>query len=132
MSARTIAIEVIAVLAGAIIGILVDDILSWLFAGESFALLTSSLSRYILALITVAIFAVLYAKLPPTPAALASFFVGVFLPTIMEKVAFGDVASWPMILFLNIVFALVALLTYRLVHANGAVRKVASDVSDDL
>ncbi|MEF2073896.1 hypothetical protein [Consotaella aegiceratis] len=131
MSPRMIILESIAVLVGAVIGKLVGDVAAWLFVGESLFMLLASVGRYLVALITVALFAVLYAKLPPTPAALASFFVGVLVPALFAKIALGTLASWPAALLLGVVFSLVALLTYRLVHANARVRSLAAEAPED-
>ncbi|UIJ71551.1 hypothetical protein [Aurantimonas sp. HBX-1] len=129
MSPRLFVIEIIAVVAGAIIGTLVVDILSFVFAENAAFTMLASLGRLLVALVTVGLFAFYYSSMPPTPAALASFFTGVGLPAVIEKFGFDTVFSWGTILFLYAVFALVALFTYRFVHANGTVRKVAADVA---
>ena len=85
---------------------------------------------YILSLVTVAIFAALYAYLPGTPATLASLAVGILLPTVIAKFAFDSVQTLGTVLLLNLVFALVALSVYRFVHASGLVRRAAADVTD--
>lgn len=130
MSPKLILVEAIAVVAGAIIGTLVAGFFAWLFAGTPFATALFSGRDYVLALVVVVVFAVLYAKLEATPAVLASLAVGILLPTIIDRFAFGSSLSWAMLLFLNLVFALAALSTYRFVHANGAVRDVARQAAD--
>ena len=129
MSPRKILIETIAVIAGAVIGLIVFDIVGWLFAGTGFLALLSSVPRIVVAVIAVALFAVYYNTMPATPAALASFFTGVGLPALVERFAFGSILTWGTLLFLFAVFALVALFTYRFVHANGTVRSVAGDMA---
>ena len=129
MSPRMIVLEVIAVVAGAIIGLLVVDFFHWLFANGAFFALLSSLGRIVVALITVGLFAFYYRSMPPTPAALASFFTGVGLPAILDKFGFDSPLSWGTLLFLYAIFAVVTLFTYRFVHANAAVRRVAGEIT---
>lgn len=129
MSPRQFVLEVIAVVAGAVIGTLVVDVLSFVFADGAVFSMLASLGRLLIALVTVGLFAFYYRSMPPTPAALASFFTGVGLPAVIEKFGFDTLLSWGTILFLYAIFSLVALFTYRFVHASGTVRKVAADVS---
>lgn len=130
MSPKSILVETIAVAAGAIIGTLVAGFFAWLFAGVPFSTAMFSGREYVLALVVVVLFAVFYAKLPATPAVLASLGLGILLPTIIDRFAFGSSLSWTMLLFLNLVFAVAALSTYRFVHANGTVRDVARQAAD--
>lgn len=129
MSPRMIVLEVIAVVAGAIIGLLVVDFFHWLFADGAFFALLASLGRLVVALVTVGLFAFYYRSMPPTPAALASFFTGVGLPAVLDKFGFDSPLSWGTLLFLYAIFAVVALFTYRFVHANAAVRRVAGEIT---
>jgi len=129
MSPRMLVLEIIAVVAGAIIGLLVVDFFHWLFANGAFFALLSSLGRIVVALVTVGLFAFYYRSMPPTPAALASFFTGVGLPAILDKFGFDSPLSWGTLLFLYAIFAVVALFTYRFVHANAAVRRVAGEIT---
>ncbi|WP_102960397.1 hypothetical protein [Mangrovicella endophytica] len=119
---RTIAVEAIAVLAGAVIGTLLLDILNWLFFDGPFLGLVTSPGHLVVALITVGIYAFYYRSLPPTPAALAAFFTGVILPAVLHRYAFDSVLGWGGLLFLYVLFSLASLFTYRFVHANGFVR----------
>lgn len=130
MSMKLLIVDAIAIVAGAIIGTLVAGFFAWLFAGVPFATAMFSGRDYVLALVVVVLFAVFYAKLETTPAVLASLAVGILLPTVIDRFAFGSTLSWAMLLFLNLVFALAALSTYRFVHANGAVRDAASRAAD--
>ena len=57
MSARMTVLEVIAVVAGAVIGLLALDFASWLFADTSFFALLASPGRILVALVTVGLFA---------------------------------------------------------------------------
>ncbi|RIX99173.1 hypothetical protein D3218_15495 [Aureimonas flava] len=128
--ARTAVVEAVSVIAGAIIGTLVAAVFGWLFLSVSFGALAGSASVYVLALVTVAIFAVLYANLPATPAVLGSLGVGILLPTVIARFAFDAAEPLGTLLILNLVFALVALSVYRFVHASGLVRRAADDVAD--
>lgn len=130
MNPKYFVLEVIAVIAGAIIGVLVAGFLAWLFAAVPFATAMFTMRDYILALVVVAIFAMFYAKLDGTPAVLASLALGIVLPTIVERFAFGSTFSWLTLLLLNLAFAVAALSTYRFVHANGTVREVAGKAAD--
>ncbi|GGE08708.1 hypothetical protein GCM10011390_29740 [Aureimonas endophytica] len=129
MSARLVLMEAIAVLCGAVIGLLVVNLLHWLFADGDFIALTVSLGRFALAIVTVAIFAVFYHYLPQTPAALASFFVGILLPSVIVLFSYDVPLATTTVLLLYTGFSLVALLTYRFVLANSAVRQAATEMA---
>ncbi|MEX6507052.1 hypothetical protein [Jiella sp. M17.18] len=128
MSVRLTVIDAIAVLAGAIIGLIVADIVAWAFFNTAFLGMVSSLGRWIIVLITVVLFAVYYRVLPPTGAAIAAFFTGIFLPLVAEKIVLGSSLPFNSLLVVFAVFSLVALFTYRFVHANGVVRDVAGEL----
>ena len=130
MSARHIVLECIAVLAGAIIGTLVAGFLAWLFAGVAFTVAMFSPGDYVLALVTVAIFAVLYAKLDATPAVLTCLAVGTLMPTIVDRFAFAQTFGWLALILLNLAFAVAALSAYRFVHANAVAHEVADRASE--
>ena len=128
--ARFAVVETISVLAGAIIGTLVMAAFGWLFLSLGFATLAASPLFYGQALVTVALFALLYAKLPGTPATLASLAVGIVLPSIIVRFAADRGDPLGTLLALHLVFALAALSVYRFVHASGLVRRAAHDVAD--
>lgn len=129
MSPRLVLAEAIAVLCGAVIGLLVVNALHWLFADGDFVALTIAPGRIVLALVTVALFAVWYHYLPQTPAALASFFTGVALPVVIVRFSSDLPLGATTAVLLYAAFAVVALLTYRFVLANGAVRRVSSEAA---
>ncbi|WP_062210717.1 hypothetical protein [Aureimonas sp. AU12] len=128
--ARFAIVEIIAVVAGAVMGTLVMALFGWLFLSLAFATVAAVPGTYILSLVTVAIFAALYAYLPGTPATLASLAVGILLPTVIVKFAFDTAIGLGNLLLLSLVFALAALSVYRFVHASGLVRRAAADVAD--
>ena len=128
--AQRAVVETVSVIAGAIIGTLVAALFGWLFLSLAFASLAAAPSVYILALVTVAIFAALYGNLPATPAVLGSLGVGILLPTVIAKFAFDSTETLTTLLVVNLVFALTALSVYRFVHASGLVRRAADDVTD--
>ncbi len=130
MSPKLWVLEAIAVLAGAMIGTLVAAFVFWLFLDGSFAVGAAQPGPYVLALVTVVIFAVLYHQLPATPAVLASLAVGIALPALVVRFAADLVLGWGSLLFLALVFALVSLSVYRFVHASGRARAVARGVAD--
>ncbi len=119
MSSRLLALDVIAVLAGAIVGLFVIDILGWVLFNLSVTGLVASIGRWIIILLTVGLFAFYYRVLPPTGAAIASFFTGVIVPLVAEKLIFGSSLPTTSLLFLFVVFSVVALFTYRFVRAGG-------------
>ncbi len=129
MFARMTVLESIAVIVGAVIGLLVVDVIAWAFFNTAIFGMVASIGRWIVILFTVALFAFYYRQMPPTAAAIASFFTGVGLPFIAEKIVFGSSLPMSSILFLFVVFAVVALFTYRFVHANAALRAVATDIA---
>ncbi len=120
MSSRILALDVIAVLAGAIVGLFVIDIFGWVLFNLSVTGLVASIGRWIIVLLTVGLFAFYYRALPPTGAAIASFFTGVIVPLAAEKLVFGSSLPTTSLLFLFAVFSVVALFTYRFVRAGGS------------
>lgn len=120
--ARFTVVEAIAVVAGAIIGLLATALFGWLFLSILFGAVAASVGYWVLALVTVAIFAALYAYLPGTPATLASLAVGILLPTLIVRFSFDAPQAIGTLLLLHLVFALVALSVYRFVHAGGLAR----------
>ncbi|NDW04566.1 hypothetical protein [Jiella pacifica] len=119
MPARLIVLDVIAVLAGAIVGLFVVDILGWVLFSLSVTGMIASIGRWIIVLLTVGLFVFYYRLLPPTGAAIASFFTGVVVPLVAEKIVFGSSLPTTSLLFLYVVFSVVALFTYRFVRAGG-------------
>ncbi|MCE7030253.1 hypothetical protein [Jiella avicenniae] len=120
MPARLLVLDVIAVLAGAIVGLFVIDILGWVLFALSVTGLVASIGRWIIILVTVGLFAFYYRVLPTTGAAIASFFTGVIVPLVAEKLVFGSSLPTTSLLFLYVVFSVVALFTYRFVRAGGS------------
>ena len=119
MSSRLTVLDVIAVLAGAVIGLFVIDILGWVLFNLSITGMVASIGRWIIVLLTVGLFAFYYRVLPPTGAAIASFVTGVVVPLVAEKIVFGSSLPTTSLLFLYVVFSVVALFTYRFVRAGG-------------
>lgn len=119
MSLKALLVECISVLAGGVIGTVVTALAAWLFAHADLVSMLASPGRYVLGIVTVAVFAVFYDLIPKTPATLASLGVGIVLPTLVGRFAFDASLPWPTLFALGLVFALVALSTYRFVHAGG-------------
>lgn len=132
MNSRMVVLEPIAVLAGAVIGTLVAGFAERLFAGVPLATTIGTVGPYVLALVTVAIFAALYHRLAATPAVLASLAVGIVLPSLVDRFAFGQTLGWPSLLLFNLVFAVAALAAYRFVHANARARDLSRRTADRL
>lgn len=130
MTARSVVLDAIAVLAGAVIATLVAGLFAWIFAGVDLQVSLASIGPWMVALVTVAVFAVLYAYLPKTPAALASLAFGILFPGILIRFAFDGTLTWAAILLVALVFALTALSVYRFIHADGRVRAAAERLSD--
>ena len=129
MPARLIVLDIIAVLAGAVVGLFVVDILAWLLFNTSVSGMVASIGRWIIVLLTVGLFAVYYRMLPPTGAAIASFFTGVVVPLVTEKIVFGSSLPTASLLFLYVVFSVVALFTYRFVRAGGKASASANETT---
>ncbi|MCB8840737.1 hypothetical protein [Aurantimonas sp. VKM B-3413] len=129
MTTRLIVLDAISVLAGAVIALFVVDVIAWIFLGTAIAGMVASLGRWVIILLTVALFAVYYRVLPTTAAALASFFTGVVLPLVAEKLIFGSSLPTTSLLFLYVVFAVVALFVYRFVRAGAPARGMAERVT---
>jgi hypothetical protein len=129
-TARFAVVETISVLAGGVIGTLATALFGWLFLSLGFAAIAASPGFHILGIVTVALFALFYAKLPGTPATLLSLAVGVALPVVIVRFAFDRADTFGTLVTLELVFALVALSVYRFVHASGLVRRAAADAAD--
>ena len=129
MPARLIILDVIAVLAGAIVGLFVVDILGWVLFSLSVTGMIASIGRWIIVLLTVGLFVFYYRLLPPTGAAIASFFTGVVVPLVAEKIVFGSSLPTTSLLFLYVVFSVVALFTYRFVRAGGKASASAKETT---
>ena len=84
MPARLIVLDIIAVLAGAVVGLFVVDILAWLLFNTSVSGMVASIGRWIIVLLTVGLFAVYYRMLPPTGAAIGPVAI---VPTAIAKTA---------------------------------------------
>ncbi len=130
MTALMTVLEIVAILAGAVIGTLVLDFATWLLADGTFLSHFASPAWLVLALVTVALYALLYHKLPATPAVLGSFFIGILVPSVIVKLGFDSVLSWSTLFMLHAIFSLASLATYRFVHANAAVRKAVGEATD--
>ena len=125
MTAKLIFLEAIAVVSGAIIGALVFLVVHWLLVNGDVS--TGGLSGVFVALVTVIIFAVYYHYLSQTPAALASFFTGLFLPAIAAGIFIGSEATTAGALIAYGVFSLTSLLVYRFVFASISGRDIGPD-----
>lgn len=119
MSIRLIFLEAIGVVCGAVMGVLVFLILAWLFAGDYLALV-DTFGGIAVAVVVSVIFAVFYHYMSQTPAALASFFTGFFLPVVVGAVMVGNLATTAGPLLAVFGFALSALLVYRFVFTKVA------------
>lgn len=128
-TARFAVVEMISVLAGGVIGTLATALFGWLFLSLDFAGIATSPGFYVLGVVTVALFALFYAKLPGTPATLLSLGLGVALPVVIVRFAFDRTDTFATLVVLELAFAIVALSVYRFVHASGLVRR-AADAAD--
>ncbi|MDA8870934.1 hypothetical protein N9H93_06145, partial [Rhizobiaceae bacterium] len=117
MKRRTLAVDILGVVVGGVAGTLVNSVAVSLLAGVPYVELVTSWGKYVVAIATAATFIWFYAKTPHTVAAILSLVTGILIPSVLAKGVFGAAAGWGVVFFLNAIFAVVALLVYRSIHA---------------
>ncbi len=116
---RMIATDIIAVIAGGIAGAIVADLAVAIFTdGSSFQALLLMWGRYVVAILVTASFPFLYRAFSMWVGAILSLLVGILVPAILAKLFFGaGDMSWAALFAFSAVFAVVALMVYRAIHA---------------
>ena len=105
----------LAVVAAGVAGTLANAAAAVVFVNPALWILVQAPGRYATAVLLACALPALYRVLP---GAWGAFLALVFLtvaPSLLNKLLFGGPAAWVVVLALNFVFALTALVTYRLV-----------------
>ena len=115
---RMIATDIIAVIAGGVLGAIAVNVVVALFNDVSLQELMLSWGRYVVAIAVTVTFPFLYRTFGTSLGAIISLLVGILVPSILAKLFFstGDPA-WTVLFVFNAVFAIVALMVYRAIHA---------------
>jgi len=101
-------------LAGAI-GCLANAVFAGLFVNPSLWQLATVPNRYILAILFAALLPLIYRLLPGAWGAVLALVLLTLLPSLLAKLVLGAFTAWTVVLALNFVYALTALVVYRVV-----------------
>ncbi|MEP3264824.1 MAG: hypothetical protein ABJM86_07170 [Hyphomicrobiales bacterium] len=113
MSLSILKNDVLGVVAGAVIGLLLQSVAVTLFLGVPFEQLVTIWGRYGVAILLVALFCIFYKVMLPKKALIASLLCGTLIPSLLAKLAFTYGVHWDLLLAFNLLFSIVALLVYR-------------------
>lgn len=124
---RMIATDIIAVIAGGVLGAIATNLVVSIFTdGASFQQLSAQWGRYIVAIAVTALFPFLYKAFPTSVAAILSLLAGILIPSVLARLFFGGgEMSWAVLFLFHALFAIIALMAYRAIHswAKGALFK---------
>jgi hypothetical protein len=116
MTLRTVAAVVLAGVAGT----LANALAAVIFLRPTLWILALAPGRYVVAILLMTAVPLLYRLVPGAwGAALALLFL-TLAPSLLAKLVFGALTAWPVVLALNFVYALAALVAYRLVLGSRA------------
>lgn len=105
----------LAVLTAGVAGTLANAAAAALIVSPALWILVRAPGRYAVATALALALPVIYRLRPGAWGALAALVFLTVAPTLLNKLAFGSLAAWHVVLALNFVYALTALVTYRLV-----------------
>ncbi|OXT02021.1 hypothetical protein B7H23_03560 [Notoacmeibacter marinus] len=116
---RMIATDFIAIGAGGVLGAVATNLVVSIFTdGAAFQDLMVMWGRYVVAIAVTASFPFLYKALPKSIAAILSLLVGIVVPSVLARLFFGgNDLSWLALFAIHTVFAIIALMVYRAMHA---------------
>lgn len=110
---------VLAVVAGGVAGTLANALAAAALVNASLWILALAPGRYAVAILLMVAVPFLYRLLPGVRGAVLALVFLTVAPSLLAKLAFGALAPWPVVLSLNLVYALVALVVYRLIAGSG-------------
>ena len=111
---------VLAVVLAGVAGTLANALAAVVFVNPALWTLARAPGRYGVAVLLVVAVPLIYRLLPGAwGAGLALAFL-TLAPSLLAKLAFGALTSWPVVLALNFIYALAALIVYRLVLGSRA------------
>jgi hypothetical protein len=111
---------VLAVGLAGVAGTLANALAAVVFVSPGLWVLAAAPGRYAVAILLAVAVPAIYALLPGAWGAAAALAFLTLAPSLLAKLVLGTFAAWPVVLALNFVYALAALVTYRLVLGNRA------------
>ncbi len=103
----------IAVIVAGIVGTLANSVAVVIaIPGIDLLELLAVPGRYLVAIAVCALLPFIYAQMSGTNAAVVSIAALTIIPSVLAKLVFGVGAPWIMVLFLNLIFAVVAWIVY--------------------
>lgn len=110
-----IARVLLGVIAAGVAGTLANAAAAAVFVNPALWILALAPGRYGIAVLFALALPAIYRLLPGARGALLALVFLTLTPSLLNKLAFGGMASWQVLLALNFVYALTALVAYRLV-----------------
>lgn len=106
---------VVAVVIAGIVGTLANSVAVAAALGAAFVPLALSPARNAVAILVAALLPVIYRSLTGPAAHAVAVLALAIIPSVLAKLVFGAGAPWLTVLLLNTVYAVAAILTYRLI-----------------
>ncbi len=106
---------ILAVVLAGVVGVLANAAAAALFVNPTLWQLAAVPNRYLIGIVFAVIIPLLYRVRPGAWGAALTLLLLTLLPSLAAKLALGAVIAWPVLLALNVVYALAALVAYRLV-----------------
>jgi hypothetical protein len=110
----------VAVVLAGVAGTLANALAAVVFVNPALWPLALAPGRYGMAVLLAAGVPAIYRLLPGAWGAALALGLLTVAPSLLNKLVFGGVAAWPVLLALNFVFALAVLVAYRLVAGSRA------------
>lgn len=109
-----------AVVLAGVVGTLANALAAVVFVNPALWLLALAPGRYAVAILLAAGVPTIYCLVPGAWGAALALGLLTVAPSLLNKLVFGGLAAWPVVLALNFVYALTALVVYRLVSGSRA------------
>jgi hypothetical protein len=110
----------VAVVLAGVAGTLANALAAVVFVNPALWPLALAPGRYAIAVLLAAVVPAIYRLVPSAWGAALALGLLTVAPSLLNKLVFGGVAAWPVLLALNFVFALAVLVAYRLVAGSRA------------
>jgi hypothetical protein len=107
--------KLLAVVAAGVAGTLANALAAVVFVNPALWILALAPGRYAIAVLLALALPVIYRLQPGALGAVAALVFLTVAPSVLNKLVFGGVAAWHVVLALNFVYALAALIVYRMV-----------------
>ncbi|MGF1629237.1 MAG: hypothetical protein ACFCUT_07180 [Kiloniellaceae bacterium] len=110
----------LAVVLAGVAGTLANALAAVVFVNPVLWILALAPGRYAIAVLLAVAIPAIYRVVPGAWGALLALVFLTLAPSLLNKLVFGGFAAWPVLLALNFVYALAALVAYRLVLGSRA------------